>query len=86
MVSAMYNNSNFLSLKTHRANKILVLLLSDIAFKALLLGQSTNNIFRKTFHMQGEYCNKLKLFLRGPWAGVVSTAPTQANNNIEYCI
>ena len=81
------NNSNFLFLKTHKANKVSVLLLLDIAFKALLLGQSTNKIFRKDFsHAGRDICNKFKLFLQGPWAGIVSAAPTQANNNIEYCI
>ena len=45
------NNSNFLFLKTHKANKVSVLL--DIAFKALLLGQSTNKIFRKDFSHAG---------------------------------
>ena len=81
------NNSNFLFLKTHKANKVLVLLLLDIAFKALLLGQSTNKILRKDFsHAGRDICNKFKLFLQGPWAGIVSAAPTQANNNIEYCI
>ena len=36
--------------------------------------------------MQGENCNKLKLFRRGQWEGTVSGAPAQANNIIEYCI
>ena len=36
--------------------------------------------------MQGENCNKLKLFRWGQWEGTVSGAPAQAHNIIEYCI
>ena len=36
--------------------------------------------------MQGENCNKLKVFLWGPWKGIVSATPAQVNNLIEYCI
>ena len=36
--------------------------------------------------MQGENCNKLKLFPWGPWDGVVSAALAQANYIIEFCI
>ena len=53
------NNSNFLFLKAHKANKVSVLLLLDIAFKALLLGQSTNNIFRKDFSHAGRELQKV---------------------------
>ena len=63
------NNSNFLSLKTHRANKILVLPLSDIAFKALLLGQSTNNIFRKDFSHAGRELQQVEAFPAGTVGG-----------------
>ena len=37
----------------------------------------------KTFHKQGENSNKFKFFPTGPWAGIVSAAPAQANNIIE---
>ena len=40
----------------------------------------------KTFHKQGENCNKLQLFPWEPWEGIVSAAPAQANYPIEYCI
>ena len=44
-------------------------------------------LYGKTFYTQGEnICNKLKLFLWGPWEGIFPAAPAQANNIIEYCI
>ena len=50
----------------------------------LLTKQPTNSILlsfinTKDLNTQGENCNMLKLFLWGPWEGIVSAAPVQAN-------
>ena len=74
-----------------------VLFLSDIAYKAFVTIQVNVSILRaiyklhipflqgENFHTQEENYNKLKLFPWGPWEEIVSAAPAQANNIIEYC-